>query len=73
AEVDKVKHVSIWKGLGVALIGMLAISSGAILISQIYIGRWNMVKLLIPIVVILSIFSIKFYRKYIDKLEHRLK
>jgi len=73
AEVEKINPVSIWKGLGIALLGMLAISSGAILISQLYIGRWSLVKLLIPIVIILSVFAIKFYRAYMDKLEHRLK
>jgi len=73
SNIGEIKHVSILKGIGVATLGMMAISSGAIMISQIYIGRWFFVLILLPILIILASISIKLYRKYIAKLEGRLQ
>ncbi len=72
AEVKPLHRVSILTGFGVAFLGMVTISCGAIMIAQAYIGRWRLVCSLFPAFLLCGLVSIKSYRRYIARLETRI-
>jgi Na+/proline symporter len=72
AGILPIEKCPILQGFAVALLGMIAISGGAIAIAHLYVGRWLKAGIFGLVCIIFALLFKRYYRMFIQRLEFRL-
>ncbi len=61
---EPARPIVIMKGMGIALLGATAISSGTIAINSMYIARWDVTSFAVPVMIVAGVLFRKSLKKY---------